>query len=230
MRVHLWFSDDDPSTGLTPGGADHFVLVDGYLLGLGNATFYDCTPSNVCSPADLRDASFTYARGAAFTLPADALGIDPEQWGSMRIDFYAVVGAGYGYDPATRQFDFTNARVDQAPSNDRYWTYTARIGPGALVTRRLTTTPAVARAGGRLVARMPIARDDTGAAIRSGVVRCSARIGSRHLRSRPGRFVRRQAQCEFEIPAGTRDRTLRGSISVSRGKLTAQRSFVRTIR
>jgi hypothetical protein len=206
------------------------VLVDGYLLGLGNARFYDCTPSNVCSPADVRDASFTYARGAAFTLPADAFGIDSEQWGSTRIDFLAVVGAGYGYDPATRQFDFTNARSDQAPADNGYWTYTARIGPGALIARALTTTPAVARAGERLVARMPVARDDTGAAIRSGVVRCSARIGSRDLRSRPGRFVERQARCVFDVPAGNRDRTLRGSISVSRGKLIARRSFVRTIR
>jgi hypothetical protein len=230
MRVRLWFSDGDPSTGLTLGGADHFVLVDGYLLGVGNAAFYDCDRTDTCRPAELRGASFTYARGASFTLPADAFGIDPEQWGSTRIDFTAFVGAGYGYDPMTRQFDFTNARIDRAPSDDGTWSYEARIGPGALVTRRLTTMPAVARAGERLVARMPVVRDDTGVAIRSGVVTCSARIGSRHLRSRPGSFVERQAQCVFDVPMGTRNRTLRGSISVSRGTLTAERSFVRSIR
>ena len=230
MRVRLWFSDGDPSTGLTLGGADHFVLVDGFLLGLGNATFYDCDRSNTCRPADVRDASFTYARGASFTLPADALGIDSEAWGSSWIDFSAVVGAGYGYDAATRMFDFTNARFDQAPSDNGYWTYVAQIGPGALVAKRLTTTPAVARAGARLVARMPVARDDTGAAIRGGVVTCSARIGARRLPSRPGHFVERQAQCVFDVPPGTRFRTLHGSIAVSRGKLRAQRSFVRTIR
>jgi hypothetical protein len=230
MRVRLWFSDGDPSTGLVPGGADHFVLVDGYLLGLGNAMFYDCTPDNVCSPADVRGASFTYARGASFTLPADAFGIDPEQWGSTRVDFLAVVGAGYGYDPATQRFDFTNARVDQAPEDNGYWTYTARIGPAALVANGVTTMPAAARAGKRLVVGMPVVRDDTRTAIRSGVVTCTARVGARRVATRPGRFVSRTAQCEFDVPQGTNGRTLHGSISVRHGTLTAQRSFVRTIR
>jgi hypothetical protein len=191
--------------------------------------FYDCA-GNVCSPGELRDAAFTYARGASFTLPADAFGIRAEEWGSTRLDLNVFVGAGYGYDPETRTFDLTNARFDQAPSNNGSWTYVARIGPAALVPKRLTTTPAVARAGERLVARIPVARDDTGTAIRSGVVTCSARVGSRRMPSRPGRFVDRRAQCVFDVPVGTRDRTLHGSISVSRGKLKAQRSFVRRIR
>src|SRR5262245_28175639 len=51
MRIRIWFSDDDPATGLEGelGGFDHFVLVDGLLLGLGTAGVYDCAGS-VCWP------------------------------------------------------------------------------------------------------------------------------------------------------------------------------------
>jgi hypothetical protein len=49
MRIRVWLSDTDPTTGLSEGGADSFILVDAYLLGLGRAALYQCD-GMVCSP------------------------------------------------------------------------------------------------------------------------------------------------------------------------------------
>ena len=49
MRIRIWLSDADPTTGLSEGGADYFILVDAYLLGLGRAALYQCD-GMVCSP------------------------------------------------------------------------------------------------------------------------------------------------------------------------------------
>ena len=49
MRMRVWLSDTDPTTGLSEGGADYFVLVDAYLLGRSRAALYQCD-GMVCSP------------------------------------------------------------------------------------------------------------------------------------------------------------------------------------
>ena len=227
MRIRIWFSDGDPATGLEAGGFDHFVLVDGLLLGVGNAGVYDCAGS-VCAPTS--PVGLAYERGASFTIPAEALGLPTERWGSTPVEFYVVVGDGWAFVPG-QGFDATNVQVDYAPSAEGpNWRYLYRIGPSRLLAGDVETNPRGVRAGERIAARVRVVRDDTRAAIGSGVVTCSARVGPRRLPSRPGRFVDRQAECTFAVPPGTSGRSLRGSIAVSRGELKAERSFVREIR
>ena len=74
----MWLSDADPTTGLSEGGADYFILVDAYLLGLGRAALYQCD-GMVCSPVlpgrpAATSLRFSYASGARFTLDATELG------------------------------------------------------------------------------------------------------------------------------------------------------------
>lgn len=232
MRIRLWFSDGHPATGLTPNGADGFILVDGFLLDFGTAALYRCQDS-VCIPTayshEDSELGFSYASGARFTSLVEELGVRTEV--STRLDFWVEFGAGYAYDPATRLFDFTNVRRDVAPSRvGESWTYAVRVGSGVPVARLLTTTPRVVRAGERVTVRLHVVRDDTGATIRSGTVSCAARVGSARLRVPSGRFVEGRATCIFRIPSGATGRTLHGSISVVLAGKTVRRTFARRIR
>jgi len=230
MRIRLWFSDGAPGTGLTPNGADGFILVDGFLLDHGTAALYRCQDS-VCIPTaysqEDSELDFSYASGARFTTFAEELGVRTEL--STRLDFWVEVGAGYAYDPATQLFDLTNVRRDVAPRAGEIWTYAVRVGTN-LVARALTTTPRVVRAGERVTARLHVVRDDTGASIRSGTVSCAARVGSRRLPVPSGRFVGARATCSFRVPSATTEKTLRGSISVTLAGKTVSRTFTRRIR
>jgi hypothetical protein len=232
MRIRLWFSDGHPATGLTATGADGFVLVDGYLLDFATATLYRCQDS-VCIPTvysqDDPELDFSYAGGARFTSDAAELGVRIEL--SPKLSFWVEVGAGYAYDPATRQFDFTNVRRDGAPSGEgASWTYTVGAASAALGARTVTVAPRVVRAGGRVTARMHVVRTDTGATVTSGVVSCVARVGSVRLRPLSQRFTSGRATCAFNVPYGTKGRTLRGSISVDAGGASVRRTFARAIR
>jgi hypothetical protein len=131
MRLRVWFSDADPETGLSEGGADAFILADAYLLGLGRAALYTCRGS-VCSPNwPDRPAStslrFSYASGARFTFDADDLDIDTTLGSPRRLDF-SVVYSDVAYDPATG-FDLSHAHFEFAPTQGEHWTYFVRMGP-----------------------------------------------------------------------------------------------------
>jgi hypothetical protein len=230
MRLRIWFSDGIPATGLTASGADGFILVDGFLLGLGNARGYRCQDSVCSSSTRMSDGSleFEYASGMTATTSAAALGVRLDLGG--RLDFSVEAGAGFAYDPATRQFDFTNVRRDYAPAFDGWWTYTVRMGPSALVARSVTTTPQVARAGERMTVRMHVTAEDTSRTITSGTVRCTARIGSSRLRPLTAGFAAQRARCVFVVPLRAAGKTLRGSVAVTLAGAAVTRSFVRAIR
>jgi hypothetical protein len=232
MRIRLWFSDGSPATGLAANGADGYILVDGLLLAFGTAALYRCQDS-VCVPTAYSRADaeldFSYARGARFASDVVELGVRIGL--SPQLRFWVEVGAGYAYDPATRQFDLTNVRRDVAPSGaGASWTYTVGVGAAALRAQALTIRPRLVRAGERVTARMHVVRVDTGATVRSGVVSCVARAGSVRLRPLSRRFASGRASCVFSVPAGARGKTLRGSISVAVEEATVTRSFTRPIR
>lgn len=231
MRLRLWFSDGHPATGLTSNGADGFVLVDGFLLALGTAALYRCQDS-VCIPTGYStDGSieFSYASGMSVSTAVRDLGVRVDV--SPRMEFRVEVGAGYAYDPVTGEFDVTNVRRDTAPSAPgSWWSYDVRVGPSALVARGLTTSPTVARAGGRLVVRMHVTAEDTGRTVTSGIVTCTARIGSSRLRPAAGRFSSGRATCVFSVPRRAASNTIRGTVSVTLAGKVVSRSFARRIR
>lgn len=80
-----------------------------------------------------------------------------------KLSFWVEVGAGYAYDPATKQFDLTDVRRDVAPSGEgASWTYMVGVGARALRAQALTIRPRFVRAGKLVTARMHVVRADTG--------------------------------------------------------------------
>ena len=235
MRLRLWFSDGQPGSGLADSGADGFILVDGFLFEPGTAVLYRCQDS-VCVPTassqeGTDDLRFSYANGTA-TFAATVGGLAVRVDVSTRLQFSFVAQSGWAYDPATRAFDPTNVRADRAPSGfpPEWWAYDVRVGPSALVAQDITTTPSRPRAGRQVTVGMRVLSDDTDRAITSGVVRCSARIGSSTLRPLASGFAGQRAVCVYRLPARATGKTLRGSVSVSLAGKTVTRTFARAIR
>jgi len=233
MRIRVWFSDGDAATGLTEGGADYFILADAYLLGLGRAALYTCRGS-VCSPSwPDRPAStslrFSYASGARFTLDAADLDVRTALGSSARLDFSVAVYSDVAYDPATG-FDLSHAHFEFAPVQGEVWTYVVRIGPSRLVVKRFAAGPSPAKAGQPFVAMLSATRNDTGAAVTTGKVGCTAKVAGRTLRPRFRGFVARTAVCRYALPSTAQDATIRGSIALTFAGKTVKRTFVRPIR
>jgi hypothetical protein len=104
------------------------------------------------------------------------------------------------------------------------------IAPATLVVRRVSTTPAVPRAGRTFTMRLVAARSDTGAVLQNGRVTCTARAGATRLRSQAARVTGGAAVCTWLIPANARGKSLRASTTVAFEGLRATRSITRTIR
>jgi hypothetical protein len=233
MRLRVWFSDADPATGLSEGGADAFILADAYLLGLGRAALYTCRGS-VCSPVwpdrpASTSLSFSYASGARFTFDAADLDIDTTLGSSTRLDFLVAVYSDVAYDPATG-FDLSHAHFEFAPAQGEYWTYVVRIGPSRLVVRHFAVGPTPAKAGEPFVATLGATRNDTGAAVTTGEVGCAAKVAGRTLRAQFRGFAARTAVCRYTLPSTAKGATIRGSIALTFAGKTVKRTFVRPIR
>jgi hypothetical protein len=99
-----------------------------------------------------------------------------------------------------------------------------------LVASGFDTAPARPRAGRVLTARLGVKRLDTGAAVRSGTIRCAAQIAGRALRLavttlRGGRVI-----CAWRIPTSARAKLVRGSVGLRQGSLRIERTFSKRIR
>jgi len=150
---------------------------------------------------------FSYAAGAAIKISAAELG------NTTRLNFFtdAVSGIKFGQndDP-----DFTDAKFDFAPDPGHgLWSYEVKTAPLKLLAKKFTAGKP--RAGALYTVRLVAARNDTGAVLESGQVRCKASIGGKRLKARAQRFVNKEARCTWLIPSTARGRTLRGSAGVA---------------
>jgi glucose/arabinose dehydrogenase len=92
-----------------------------------------------------------------------------------------------------------------------------------------TTLPQRPRAGRLLTASLGVRRLETGAALRSGTIRCSARLAGRPLRAVQRGFRGRRALCAWRIPDSAAGLVLRGSVAVRQGS-QVERRFSKLVR
>jgi len=227
MRIRVWLdSDADANTGLEVEnlrGADNFLLVDRWELGLGEVGLFTCSGSTCGGGKALPSGSrtslrFSYRNGATFMVDAVDLGIERLQ----RMRFWIEVWTGIGFDPVTRRYDFTNARADFAPNGagrglgdpaaegDGFWVYESR----PLLVKSFSVEPSNPKAGRPFALRLALIRTDTGALLTSGSVSCGFALAAKPLRPRSGGFDGRRAACAFAIPSNAQGRRFRATISV----------------
>ena len=228
LRIRVWLdSDNNSTTGLGVDGvrgADHFLLLDRWELGLGEVGFFTCSGST-CSggkalPTDSgTSVRFSYGAGAAtFTANVADLGLESPE----RIRFSVEAWTGIGFDLVARRYDFTNAQADFAPDGagrwlgfpsaqgEDFWTFEA----SAMLVRSFSAQPVKPRAGRQFAFRLALVETETGTPVTSGSVSCSMKVAGRPLRPQSRGFVGTRAVCVYAIPADARGRVFQSTISV----------------
>ena len=220
MLVVMWIdADNNPQTGDPDSlGADYLLILfrgDLFLGRWNGVDDYGDTPAT--------SLIFSYQAGATFTINSSELG------NTRRFGFAARVFSGVVIDEATQAIDLDNAVSDDAPGATGFYNFQLQITPPTLVVRRVTTSPAIARAGRPFTMRMVVARSDTGAAIQNGRVTCVGRAGNARLRAQVARVVGGAATCTWNIPANAKGKRFRGSVTVVFEGLRASSSISRRI-
>jgi len=87
------------------------------------------------------------------------------------------------------------------------------VGRPTLTITRLAVP--LAREGTQFTVRADVLRDDLGRPLARGTVRCAARLAGRGLRVAAAVLVNGAARCTWRLPAGSRKKTVRGTIRIS---------------
>lgn len=102
---------------------------------------------------------------------------------------------------------------DVAP-NDGRWSYDlVGLPPPGLRAQALVAMPRRPVAGRQFAVSSRIVRLDTGAAVTSGSVACTARVGTARVPAR-GAFRGEDARCTMTVPRSAKDKRLTGTIAV----------------
>ena len=167
----------------------------------------------------------TYSRSAAGPSEATLIFADSptgptisinatELGNTKKLNFSATVISGVTFDDAGN-LNFTNAHADFAPDlGHGLYAYDVKVAPLKLRVKNFKTTPSRPRAGGAFTMQMTAVRNDTGAAIQGGTVKCAAKAGGAGLAARTHRIANKVAVCTWSIPASARGKSFRGSITV----------------
>ncbi len=97
-----------------------------------------------------------------------------------------------------------------------------------LVSAGLSTVPRSPRAGRLYTARLRVVTE-TGSPVRSGAVRCTARVGKTILRSLTRRWKNGYATCAWKLPRSARGKRLQISIGVTKNGRTLTRRLSRRV-
>jgi hypothetical protein len=152
---------------------------------------------------------YSWASGATIKISAAELG------NTKKFGFDVLAVSGLVIDDTTGAIDNSNAKSDVAPAfSAGLYRYEVKLAPARLDAKKLSTTPSSPRAGKTFTVRLTATRSDTGATIVNGAVACAAKAGTKTVKPKSAKFVGGQAVCVFQIPAGTKGKTLRGTIKI----------------
>ena len=115
---------------------------------------------------------------------------------------------------------------DDVPDGDGVLEYALTLpNPLVLTASKPVFKPLRPLAGKALVVSVPVRRSDTGKALTSGGrVSCRVTVGDRPAHA-VGRFGGGRPQCVVRVPARTRGRLLRGTLTVAVGRARVQKAF-----
>jgi hypothetical protein len=201
-------SDNNPATGdpdpLNPG-ADYAIELFQNQVNLykWDGQTYSRTASG---PSQ---ATLVFAQGAnGPTIKISAV----ELGDTKKFNFNVTAISGVTFD-ASGNLDFTNARADFAPDlGHGLYNYEVKTAPLRLLARNFKVGSA--RAGALFTVRMTAVRNDTGAVLQGGTVKCAAKISGKSIGARVHKIANKQAQCGWQLPGSARGKRITGSITV----------------
>jgi hypothetical protein len=227
IAIGIGTNDPDPIVGKRDDSMN-------FILGLGaDGAFLLRWDGESMAEVDPQPGSVTgsFTGGvAAMTVRQEDLGPGfPDNSVPISFDFFVLGILFSGFDVAAQ---------DDAPDGTN-WSFKLSEPLRSIVTS-FGAAKSV-KAGNSLVALLGVAHGDTGAAVRSGKVSCKARLGTKPLKG-VGKFVavtltasgRRvqspNARCTWKIPKSGKNKTVKGSITVTESGLTVTRSFSAKVR
>jgi hypothetical protein len=197
-------------------GADYIIQVES-----GLPLLFRWNGSDFLPPPSDGGLGYRYpSTGPIIELSSSALG------SPKTIKFRELVGSG-----ATRNGQgeavFDNFAVDASPNDDTQGFSFNLVTHLKLNAGKAVISPARPRAGGSVAVVVQVAANDLGP-IASGKVACEATVGGKPIRTRSARAGDGVATCGLTLPAGSKGKQLKGTITVTSGGLTVRRSFSAT--
>jgi hypothetical protein len=219
--VILLFLDTDRngSTGDPQNfGADYAIQ-----LVAGQVSLFQWNGSDYVVAQSQSSLTFSYAAtGATIRVSASELGM------TKGFNFAVLAASGISLDSQGNQ-DFTNAHTDLSP-DPGHGTFAYQVLTRlTLSVVAFSTSPKPARAGKTFSAALTANESDTGALVQQGRITCVARIAGRKAVLKASRLVDGVAACVWSIPKTARDKTIRGTITLTVQGVRVTRSFAATI-
>jgi hypothetical protein len=201
-------SDNNPATGdpdpLNPG-ADYAIELFQNQVNLykWDGQTYSRTASG---PSQ---ATLIFSQGA--TGPKISIS-NVELGNTKKFNFNVTAISGVVFD-ASGNLDFTNAQADFAPDlGHGLYSYDVKTAKLKLVARSVKIGSA--RAGGLFTISMAAVRNDTGAVLQGGTVKCVAKINGASVGARTHKVANKRAVCAWQLPGSARGKRITGSITV----------------
>ena len=207
-------SDGNQATGDPDSfGADFFIQ-----LIQGEVVLFRWDGTDFTLAANQSSLSYSWSSGPTIRINAAQLN------NTRKLSFDVAVISGITTDPITGALDCPDPTCvgDRAPVVGLYQ-YLVKVAKPTLVVKRVTTT-GKPKAGKPFTVRLVAARSDTGANIQDGRVTCVGRAGNARLKATVQRVIAGAATCTWQIPAGAKGKSFRGSVAVTFEGLRAAES------
>lgn len=220
MSIQLLLDTDQLATTGDPDslGADYLIELDPGSVGLfkWNGTDYAFAASQT-------SLTFAYdATGATIRISAADLGK------TKAMNFGVLAISGIAVD-ATGNPDFTNAHFDLAPDTGHGFYNYKVVTKLTLSVLAFTTSPKPAKHGKNFVAGLAVNESDTAGPVQTGTVTCTATIALKNIVTLGHALKNGIAGCSWHLPAASKGKTIRGTVTVTVQGTKVARSFTAKI-
>jgi hypothetical protein len=223
-------ADKNPATG---GDGDEFVLIGlpigTIFLAWNGSTFVETFPASFRFSSSGTTTTFAISRGdlantSGFNFFVASASIDPPNFiprdtaGYFTYDLVFTQCANGKDDDGDGKVDSQDlgcsSSTDDNESDDPV---NIRLGKAAVA-------PAKPKAGGIAVVSTATTRVETGEALASATVACTARVAGKALRG-TGSVVNGRAQCRYRLPLTSKGKLVSGAVQVTYKAATAKAAF-----
>ena len=216
MAVLLFLDTDlKPTTGDTNSfGSDYLIELDPGSVGL-----FQWNGTDFAFAAAQTSLTFAYdATGATIRVSAADLGK------TKGLNFGVDAISGIALD-ASGNPDFTNAHDDLAPDPGHGFYNYKVLTKLTLSVVAFTTTPKPAKHAKNFVAGFAVNESDTGGPVQVGTVACTATIALKHVATLSHALKNGIAACAWHLPATSKGKTIRGTVTVTVQGVKVFRNF-----
>jgi hypothetical protein len=212
-------TDQNSTTGFSGAlGAEYVIELDP-----GSVAMFQWNGSDFIQAPSQTSLTYAYqATGPTIHVSASDLGK------TKGFKFGVIAASGFVID-ATGNSDFTNVHQDNAPDIGHGFFSYQILTKLVLSVTAFTTGPKPARAGRPFSVSIAANENDTGGPVQTGAVTCSATIAFKRIVAVSHVLTNGVASCVWRIPATTKGKVIRGTITLTVQGVRVTRPFTSKI-